>query len=467
MEKLLIVDDSEDIRKQLKWGFGNEYHLLFANDVGAALALYQKHRPKVVVLDLMLTPREDDTLEGFRCLSEMLSVNRFSKIIVVTGNVDAGNALRAVQNGAYDFLKKPIDLAELKVIVKRAFHLHALEEENRKLRNSLDKKSGVMTGIIGQCPQMLEVFSTIRKVAASDVAVLIQGESGTGKELVARTIHAASPRRERDFIAVNCGAIPENLLELELFGHEPDAFTGAHSQVQGKVEYARGGTLFLDEIGELPAPLQVKLLRFLQHKAIRRRGGREDIAADVRIIAATNRKIPDQIKNGMFREDLYYRIGVVTIQLPPLRERKEDITLLGTLFLMRFSEEFKKRIKGFSAGALEQMEAYPWPGNVHELENKIQRAVILSAGPLVEPHDLGFSAKPASAALVVPGTTLKDARDRVERQMIIQAMDRNKGNIAQSAEDLGISRPTFYDIMKKHGLFHMTQPHSSILPPER
>jgi two-component system NtrC family response regulator len=274
---------------------------------------------------------------------------------------------------------------------------------------------------------------------------------------VARAIHAASPRRTADFVAINCGAIPETLLESELFGHERGAFTGAHARVRGKVEYAQGGTLFLDEIGEIPPPLQVKLLRFLQEKTIQRVGGRGDIAVDARFVAATNRPIADEIKNGRFREDLFYRIGVVTIQLPPLRERKEDLALLAALFLMRFAGEYRKRIKGFSAASLEQIEAYSWPGNVRELENKIQRAVILSEGPLVEPHDLGFASRPAPAPLVMPDTTtLKDARDRVERQLVIQAMDRRKGNIAQAAEDLGISRPTFYDIMKKHGLFHVT-----------
>jgi two-component system NtrC family response regulator len=457
MERLLVVDASEDIRKQLKWGFGSEYNLLLAATAHESLALYMKHRPKVVVLDLGFRPDEDGTEEGFRCLGDMVTSNHFAKVIIMTGNGDTENALRAIRNGAYDFLRKPVDLVELKVVVRRAFHLHALEEENRKLRTTLDKKSGALTGIIGQCPAMLGVFTTIRKVGTSNVAVLIQGESGTGKELVARAIHAASSRRDRDFIPINCGAIPENLLESELFGHERGAFMGAHAQVQGKVECAQKGSLFLDEIAELPAPLQVKLLRFLQDKMIQRVGGSEDVAVDARIIAATNRVISDEIKKGRFREDLYYRIGVVTIQLPSLRERQEDITLLGSLFLMRFGEEFKKRIKGFSAAAVEQMEAYAWPGNVRELENRIQRAVILSEGPLIEPHDLGFSPKPATPPVMMPAsTTLKNARDRVERQLVIQAMDRHKGNIAQAAEDLGISRPTFYDIMKKHGLFHIT-----------
>ena len=304
---------------------------------------------------------------------------------------------------------------------------------------------------------MREVFATIRKVASSEVAVLIQGESGTGKELVAHAIHAMSPRREHNFVAINCGAIPENLLESELFGHEKGSFTGAHAQVQGKVEFAQSGTLFLDEIGELPALLQVKLLRFLQDKTIQRVGGREDIVVDARIIAASNRVLGEEIAAGRFREDLYYRIGVVPIHLPPLRERKEDIALLGTLFLRQYGDEFKKKIKGFSSASLECMESYAWPGNVRELENKVKRAVILSETALIEPHDLGLSDKtatPPGSVSVSEIRTLKVARDRLEREMIMQAMDRHKGNIAQASEELGISRPTFYDIMKKHGLFH-------------
>ena len=456
MEKLLIVDDSEDIRKQLKWGFSTEYTVLLSADGKEALNLFLKHKPKVVVLDLGLPPHAEGSEEGFRCLREMLSGQQFAKIVIVTGSGDKANAVRAVHNGAYDFLEKPIDLSELKVIVKRAFHLYFLEEENRRLRTTLNKKSGALTGIIGQCPAMLEVFATVRKVAVSEAAVLIQGESGTGKELVARAIHSLSQRREKEFIPINCGAIPENLLESELFGHEKGAFTGAHAKVQGKFEFAHSGTLFLDEIGELPSALQVKLLRFLQEKTIQRLGGRGDINVDARIIAASNRNISEEIKSGRFREDLYYRIGVVTVHLPPLRDRKGDIALLATMFLRQFGEEFKKRIKGFSAAALEMMESYGWPGNVRELENKIQRAVILSESAIIEPHDLGFSSKPPAPASLLPDTrSLRDARDRVEREMIMRAMDRHKGNIAQAAEDLGISRPTFYDIMKKHGLYHI------------
>ncbi len=457
MEKLLVVDDSDDVREQFLRGFGSEYTLLLADDSQAALTLFLKQRPEVVVLDLDLPPRAAVAWEGFRCLEELLAGNQSTKVIVMTGNGDKVTALRAVQSGAYDFLQKPIEFGELKTIVKRAFHLHALEEENRRLRMALEKKGGVLSGIIGQCPAMLEAFSTMRKVAPSDVAVLIEGESGTGKEQVAQAIHAMSRRRERDFVPVNCGMLPESLLESELFGNEKRAFAGS-ARVQEKAELTLAGTLFLDEIDGLSAPLQVKLLRYLQDRTGRLASGKEDVSVGARIIAATNRNIGEDIKTGRFREDLYYRIAVVAIHLPPLRERKEDIALLGTLFLRRFGEDFKKRVKGFSAASLELMESYAWPGNVRELEHRIQRAVILSEATLIEPHDLGFLPKPALPGTPVPERkcrTLKEARDQVEREMIIQAMGRHGGNIAHASEELGISRPTFYDILKKHGLSHV------------
>ncbi len=461
MEKLLIVENSEEIRKQLKSEFGTGYSAVLASNGPEAMALCLKHRPKVVLLDLGALPERDGSSEGFRCLAEMQSVNHYTKVIIITGASEESKAVLALQNGAYDFVKKPIELQELRVIVKRAFHLHAIEEENRKLRYALDKKSGALAGIVGQCPAMLSIFSTVRKVSGSDVAVLIQGESGTGKELIARAVHAGSTRRELVFAAVHCGTVPERVLESEIFGQEAASAAGNPEPIQGKIERAQGGTLFLDEIGELPAPLQIRLLRFLQNKTFQHAGGSEDIRADVRILASTKRTIQDDIRAGRFREDLFYRIGVVTIALPPLRERREDLTLLATLFLMKFGTEFRKKIRGFSASALEQIESYQWPGNICELENKIQRAVILAEGPLIEPHDLGFPARPSTPSLPLPQSTkLKDARERVERQLIIQAMDRRKGNIAQAAEDLGISRPTFYDIMKKHGLFHMTHQNS-------
>ncbi|HEX8948746.1 MAG TPA: PEP-CTERM-box response regulator transcription factor [Dissulfurispiraceae bacterium] len=455
MEKLLIIDDDEEIRKQLKWGFGKEHVVFLAGDADEAIAVFRKHRPKVVTLDLGLPPHEDGTGEGFRCLEEILKHSPAVKIIIITGNDERENALRAVQMGAYDFYQKPIDLKELRVIINRAFYLHNIEEENRRLYVTLDERTTELGGMVGQCPDMLKVFSTIRKVATSDISVLIVGESGTGKELVARAIHSMSLRKGGAFVPINCGAIPENLLESELFGHEKGAFTGAHVQVQGKVEFAHRGTIFLDEIGELPANLQVKLLRFLQEKTIQRVGGREDVHVDARIIAATNIDISKAIQEGKFREDLYYRVGVLVVNLPPLRKRGEDVVLLSNLFLRRFSQEFRKNVRGFSPASIKLLESYEWPGNVRELENRIQRAVIMSEFSLIEPHDLAFTERTwAQKVKVQELTTLKEARDRIEREMAIMSIEKHGGNIARAAEELGVSRPTLYDIMKKHGLYN-------------
>ena len=453
MEKLLIVDDDGDIRKQLKWGLGTDYEVLLACDGEEAVSLFKKHNPKVVTLDLGLPPDADGAEEGFRCLEAILSHVPAVKVIVITGNDGRNNALRAVQLGAYDFYQKPIDMNELKVIINRAFYLLDIEAENSRLQTALEHKGTGLGGIIGLCPQMLQVFSTIRKVASSDIAVFVSGESGTGKELVARALHATSLRNEGPFIPINCGAIPENLLESELFGAEKGAFTGAHTRVQGKVEYAHKGTLFLDEIGELPANLQVKLLRFLQEKVLQRVGGREDIPVDARIISATNIDISKATQDGTFREDLYYRIAVININLPPLRERGDDIMLLANLFLKRAAEEFSKKVNGFSPSAIHMLRSYRWPGNVRELENRVQRAVIMSDSLLLEPDDLGFTDVPLQYQLPVTDVvTLKDARDRVEREVIVGALDRLEGNIAKAAEALGVSRPTLYDLMKKYGL---------------
>ena len=460
MEKLLIIDDSDDIRKQLKWGLGKEYSIFQAGERGEGVALYKAHRPKAVTLDLGLPPHPDGVEEGLKCLEEILRENPYAKVIIISGNDERENALKAVKNGAYDVYQKPIDLNEIKVVVKRAFHLYDIEEENRRLHQALDGKTAEGSRLIGQCPKMLEVAATIRKVASSDVSVLIMGESGTGKELVSRAIHSMSLRKGEAFIPINCGAIPENLLEPELFGHEKGAFTGAHAQVQGKVEYAHKGTLFLDEIGELPANLQVKILRFLQEKLIQRVGGRDDIAVDARIIAATNVDITKAIQERKFREDLYYRLGVITINLPPLREREGDIMLLSNLFLSKSCEQFGKKIRGFTSEAAKRLESYNWPGNVRELENRVQRAVIMSEGALIGPQDLGFASS-AEGRLKTgtdpnDATTLKDARDRVEKEFVTASIERNRGNIARAAEELGISRPTLYDLMKKHGLQNLT-----------
>jgi len=464
VENLLIIDDNSEIRKQLKWALNRDYHILLAEDRESALVQFKRHRPPVVTLDLGLPPEDEGTSEGFMALEEIIALASRTKVIVITGRGEREHALRAVHLGAYDFYSKPIDLDELKVILKRAFQLSALEEENRRLQSTLGEAGG-MLGIHGQCPQMQEVFRTIRKVATVDVPVLILGESGTGKEMVARAIHERSLRSSGPFIPINCGAIPENLLESELFGHEKGAFTGAQARVRGKVEYAQEGTLFLDEIGEMPPLLQVKLLRFLQEKLIQRVGGREDIAVDTRILAATNIDLSRSIASGKFREDLYYRLGVITIQLPLLKDRGEDIQLLASLFLQRYGHEFRKKVRGFSAPSLRTMAQFEWPGNVREMENKIKRAVVMAEGPIIEPEDLGFEADSPEAdrlndlasmgeiGLPLEGMTLKEARGAVERQMLVKAMEQHEGNVSRAAEILGLTRPTFYDLLKKHNLF--------------
>lgn len=462
MDKLLIIDDSGEIRKQLKWGLGKEYKVLLAENVESAMDLFQTHRPKVVTLDLGLPPDADGVTEGFRCLDDLLSMQPTTKVIVLSGNEERANALKAVHAGAYDFYQKPIVLDELKVILSRAFHLAELEKENLRLQSSVYGDAQGVNGILGQCPQMESIFQTIRKVAAADIPVMVLGESGTGKEMVARAIHLQSLRKDGPFIPINCGAIPENLLESELFGHEKGAFTGAQTRVQGKVEFAQGGTLFLDEIGEMPALLQVKILRFLQEKVIQRVGGREDIVVDARIIAATNVNIEDAIKSGNFREDLYYRLGVISCDLPPLRERDDDIDLLANYFLQKFSGEFQKKVRGFSTAAMAILRQYEWPGNVRELENKVKRAVVMADTAIVEPWDLGFEAKHQPGEdeesnelpheLNVAGMTLKEARSRVERELLVSSIEQNKGNIVKTAEALSVSRPTLYDLLKKHGL---------------
>jgi two-component system NtrC family response regulator len=454
MKKLMVVEDNEEIRRQLRWGLGKEYEILPAANRKEAISLFKKHAPKVVTLDLGLHPDEDGAEEGFLCLEEMLRIAPSTKVIVITGNEGRENALRAVQSGAYDFYQKPIELGDLKIILSRAYHLSAIEEENSHLLAALEHKNFDLGGILGHSPRMREIFSTIRKVASSEVSVLITGESGTGKELVAKAIHGLSLRKDEAFIPINCGAIPETLLESELFGFEKGAFTGAHARVQGKVEYAHKGTLFLDEIAELPLNLQVKILRFLQEKVIQRVGGREDIVVNARIIAATNRDIARMTEDGAFREDLFYRLAVIQINLPPLRERGDDILLLANFFLSRFSAGLRKKVRGFSAESLKLIQSYEWPGNVRELENKIQRAVIMSDSSFLEPDSLDFTQQPLKEEVTaVTGMTLKEAREKAELETISVAIENQGGNMARAAEMLGISRPTLYDLFRKHGLF--------------
>jgi two-component system, NtrC family, response regulator len=453
VEKLLIVDDNQDICQQLKWGLNQDFQVLLAGDAREALACFKRDRPSVVVLDLGLPPHADSSVEGFRCLEEMLAINPAVKIIMLTGNNERENALRAMRTGAFDFYAKPPILSELKVIIGRAFHLGNIEVQN----GSLDEREGIdpgeQWGMIGSCPEMQGVFSTIRKVAASNAPILVTGESGTGKELVASAIHEASLRRKGPFVPINCGAIPENLLESELFGHEKGAFTGAHVAVQGKLTYAQRGTLFLDEIGELPVNLQVKLLRFLQEGTIQRVGGREELSIDTRTICATNVDIERAILEGRFREDLYYRIGVITIKLPPLRERGDDVIAIADRFLKFYAKENKKKNLRFSTAGVSFLRQHDWPGNVRELRNRVQRSVIMCEGGSVGPLDLGCDREPVSSLEKLKDQlSLREARERMEREMILAAIERQSGNILKAAEDLGVSRPTLYDLMRKLSL---------------
>lgn len=468
MDKLLIVDDNAKIRKQLEWGLGQSYRLLFAEDRIEALSVFQLHKPQAVLLDLGLPPDDMVVDEGFRTLEEMLEIAPSSKIIVVTGQDNRAYARRAVQLGAYDFYSKPIELSELQIILQRTFQLAQLEEENRQL-HAKSFKQQALAGLFGQSHSMLEVFATVRKVASSTVPVLLVGESGTGKEMVARAIHALSQRRSELFQPINCSSIPETLLESELFGHEKGAFTGAFCRVRGKLEFADNGTLLLDEIGEMPPALQIKLLRFLQERVLQRVGGRYDIPVDVRVIAATNINVEEAVADGRIREDLYYRLGVITIALPPLRERGDDITLLAHLFLRQYAAEYNKRVRSFSSHAIRIMLDYNWPGNVRELENKVKRAVVMTDGPVIEPTSLGFDVVSEEEGqssddfqekqvCIIAGETLYEARADVERKMILSTFEREQ-NIVRTARSLGVSRPTLYDLMKKHNILMTTQAH--------
>ncbi|HOO91222.1 MAG TPA: PEP-CTERM-box response regulator transcription factor [Syntrophales bacterium] len=444
--KLLIVDDDENLRTQMKWALTGDYEVLLAEDRSTALNAVEGEKPAVVTLDLGLPPKPAGVEEGFAALADILAGYPQTKVIIITGRGEKEHALQAVGQGAYDFFYKPIEIEELKVVLRRAFYVSQLEHEHREAQRRLSGDS--FEGILGTSTKMQEVFTTIRKIATTDVPVLIGGESGTGKELVAGAIHQLSPRKNAPFIVINCGAIPENLLESELFGHEKGAFTGAHIQRKGRFELADGGSLFLDEIGELSLPLQVKLLRFLEDQVVERIGGRKGIEVDVRIIAATNRDLKRAMKDGSFREDLYFRLSVVSISLPPLREREGDILLLAKSFLNRYAEENRKKVTGFTREACAAIERYEWSGNVRELENRIKRAVIMSEGIQLTPADLEMEVpKPE-----YDGLTLKEARETLEKELIKKALFQNQGNITKASQELGISRPTLYDLMERFGI---------------
>ncbi|NPU84696.1 MAG: PEP-CTERM-box response regulator transcription factor [Syntrophaceae bacterium] len=445
-QKLLIIDDDEDLRTQMKWALAQDYDVVLAEDRASAAAAMKKEKPAVVTLDLGLPPVPAGVEEGFAVLDDILNEHGQTKVIIITGRGEKENALRAVEKGAYDFFYKPILLDELKIVLRRAYHLSQLEREQRDLQRRLS--GDTFEGMLGTCGKMQEVFTVIRKVATTDAPVLVMGESGTGKELVARAIHRLSMRQNEPFIVINCGAIPENLMESELFGHEKGAFTGAHIQRKGRFEMAEGGTLFLDEIGELPLPLQVKLLRFLQDRVIERVGGRELIELDNRIIAATNRDLKEGMKDGTFREDLYFRLGVITMFLPPLRDRGGDVILLAKAFLDRYADESRKKIKGFTDKAMDAIEQHPWPGNVREMENRIKRAVIMAEGSKITPVDLEMGVP----ELRHENLGLKEAREIIERELLTKAIARNGGNLTKAAAELGISRPTLYDMMEKFGM---------------
>jgi two-component system NtrC family response regulator len=441
--KLLVVEDDPGIQSQLKWCF-EDYDVVFGNDRPSAIAELRRHEPVVVLQDLGLPPDAEGVSEGLATLEEILTLAPHTKVIVVTGNDEKDNAVRAVAAGAYDFYQKPIDADVLLLIVKRAFHMYALEEENRRLLSSRGETP--LGGIIAVSARMLQVCRLIEKVAPTIATTLLLGESGTGKELLARAIHDLSPRAAGRFVAINCAAIPENLLESELFGYEKGAFTGATKRTEGKIEYANGGTLFLDEIGDMPLALQAKLLRFLQERIVERLGGRTEIPVDVRVVCATNQNVAECIGDGRFREDLFYRISEVTCNIPPLRERDGDPVVLARAFLEKFSKRHNRSLRGFTTDAVQAIESYSWPGNVRELENKINGAVIMAEGKQVTALDLGLNAGDGDAMPL----NLREVRHAAELSALNRALALTDGNISRAAELLGITRPTFYDLMQRH-----------------
>ncbi len=448
LPKLLVVDDDVQILKQVQWALSEDYCVFTAGDRDSALRLFRNECIPVVLLDLGLPPHPREATEGLLALEDLITRNPLAKVIIVSGNSDRKNALLAVAKGAHDIFPKPIDLEELKVVLSRVYKRVELERENLEEQNLARHVS--FENIIGSSAAMSGVFASVRKVAATDVPVLITGESGTGKELIANAIHSLSARKKGPFIAINCGAIPETLLESELFGHERGTFTGATGQRRGRLEYANGGTLFLDEIGDLAPELQVKILRFLQEKVIERIGGREPINIDTRVIAATHTDLDAAVRENRFREDLFFRLAVVKIPLPPLRERGNDVVELAEHLVSVFSQELRKPPKKFSRPALEAIRRYGWPGNVRELQNRLKRALVLTDGPLIGPSELELEV-PAGAA-APSGSSLRRAKEDLEREIIAKTLQQNGGNISKTAKALGISRPTLYELMTRYQL---------------
>ena len=445
--KLLVVEDDAGLQAQLKWAY-EDFDVIIAGDRAAAIAALRAEEPAVVTLDLGLPPDPDGTSEGFAVLDEIMAIKPDTKVIVASGHGARESALQAIAKGAYDFYQKPVDIEAIGLIVRRALELHRIEQENRALAS---KASGdrVLGRLITAAPEMVKVARTIERVANTNVSVMLLGASGTGKELLARGLHEASDRASGMFVAINCAAIPENLLESELFGHEKGAFTGAVKTTEGKIEQAGGGTLFLDEVGDIPLQLQVKLLRFLQERVIERIGSRSSIAVDTRIVCATHQNLEAMIAAGTFREDLFYRLAEIVVKIPGLAERPGDATLLAKAFLNRFAKEMNPAVKGFAADALAAIDAWHWPGNVRELENRVKRAVIMADGKLVAATDLDLAEPDAADAHVL---NLKSAREESDRRVIRHALARSEGNISSTAKLLGISRPTLYDLLKQYEL---------------
>ena len=443
--KLLIIEDDPGLQKQLRWSF-DAYDVVVADDRESALAQIRRHEPAVVTMDLGLPPDPDGSTEGLATLQQILALAPETRVIVLTGNQDRANAVKAIAMGAYDFHQKPPEPEVLNLVIQRAFFLHNLQEENRRMQNG--QADSPMAGVISRDPGMLKLCRSIEKVAPTSASVMLLGESGTGKEVLARAVHAISPRAKERFVAINCAAIPENLLESELFGYEKGAFTGAAKQTKGKVELAHGGTFFLDEVGDLPMPLQAKLLRFLQERVIERIGGHEEIAVDVRIVCATHQKLKELCSTGRFREDLYYRLSEIVVTIPPLREREGDAALLAHHFKNKFCAAESRPSLHFAPDAIAAIEAYNWPGNVREMENYIKRAVIMADGNTIVADDLGLPGE----GLEEEPINLRQVRDEAEYKAIVKALARVDGNIVKASEILGISRPTMYDLMSRHNI---------------
>ncbi|MFT4614355.1 MAG: two-component system NtrC family response regulator [Bacteroidia bacterium] len=442
---LLVVEDDKGLQNQLRWAF-EDYQVEIAGDRSEAINHLRRVQPGVVLLDLGLPPDPGGVTEGLATLSEILALAPETKVIVVTGDNERSNAVKAIALGAYDFHQKPADPEMLSLLVDRAHHVYELERENRRLQQH--DQNMPLRGIITASPQMLKVCRTIEKIAPSNITTLLLGASGTGKERCAQALHELSPRAEKPMVAINCAAIPENLLESELFGYEKGAFTGAAKTTPGKIEYAHEGTLFLDEIGDLPMELQAKLLRFLQERVVERIGGRKEIPVDVRIICATHQDLPALIERGHFREDLYYRISEIVLDIPPLKDRDGDVLVLAKSFLNVLADEYKSNVKEFSSASISAMEAHGWPGNVRELESKIKRGVIMADGHQITPEDLEL----ADEGLEPLPLNLKEVREEADRRAVVRAMNHCNDNITDAANTLGITRPTLYNLLERLGL---------------